>query len=475
MYCNFFGFSEKPFDVTPDPKFLYLSPGHQEMLATLIYGIRERKGFMTIVGEVGTGKTTLLNTVLGRLDEKTSATFIFNTDVTFDEMLTTALVDLGLAKPEEIVPKPAALRRLNDFAIRQLSTGGNVVLLVDEAQNLDRAAMESLRLLSNLETRKHKLIQIVLSGQPELDVKLNQAELRQLAQRISLKRYITPLKEQETYEYIQHRLSMADYNGPALFDRQARKMIWEYSGGVPRKINVLCDNALLIAYSLRQKRIGVSVVEEAIKDLSWSPFSGAREAREQRPVQPTPLSQGKASHSRFAMAASLVFTACVMLFVGLLLGSSRLDLAEIRLLPVWASIRAKIPIQMVRPDSQPVSAKEVAIAEEGALSTLLQERAESGQPTVLEAPRGLQGLDNMPAGPGAQEPLAHPEAIGWVADPGKRRTVVVKTGENLFQIILQSYGRYDGRLLKAVLRENPEIQNPDHITARQVVRLPEEK
>jgi len=187
------------------------------------------------------------------------------------------------------------------------------------------------------------------------------------------------------------------------------------------------------------------------------------------------LSQGKASHSRFAMAASLVLTACVMLFVGLLLGSSRLDLAEIRLLPVWASIRAKIPIQMVRPDSQPVSAKEVAIAEEGALSTLLQERAESGQPTVLEAPRGLQGLDNMPAGPAAQEPLAHPDAIGWVADPGKRRIVIVKTGQNLFQIILQSYGRYDGRLLNAVLRENPEIQNPDHITVRQVVKLPEEK
>jgi len=199
MYCQFFGFAEKPFDVTPDPKFLYLSPGHREILAALIYGIRERRGFITIVGEVGTGKTTLLNTVLGLLDGKTYVASIFNTDVTFDEMLTWILVDLGLAKSEETVTKVQALFRLREFAIRQLSTGGNVVILVDEAQHLDRSVMENLRLLSNLETRKHKLIQIVLAGQPELDVKLSQPELRQLAQRINLRRYITPLGEKKKH------------------------------------------------------------------------------------------------------------------------------------------------------------------------------------------------------------------------------------------------------------------------------------
>jgi len=279
MYCNFFGFSEKPFNVTPDPKFLYLSPSHRETLAALTYGIRERRGFITIVGEVGTGKTTLLNTLLERLDEKTQVGFIFNTDVAFEEMLSMSLLDLGLVKPEELLPKVESVRRLNDFAIRQLSRGGNVVLVVDEAQNLNRSAMESLRLLSNLETPKHKLIQIVLSGQPELDVKLAQPELRQLTQRISLRRYITPLRKKETYEYIQHRLSIAEHNGPALFSRQARKLIWEYSGGVPRKINVLCDNAILIAYALRRKTITAKVIEEAIKDLSWSPFSGSRDAQ----------------------------------------------------------------------------------------------------------------------------------------------------------------------------------------------------
>jgi len=304
MYSAFFGFSQKPFDVTPDPEFLYLSPGHRETLASLIYGIRERRGFITVIGEVGTGKTTLLHALLGRLNGTTSAAFVFNTTMTFDEMLTMVLLDLKLAKPDETLTKVERLRRLNEAARQRLSKGGNVVLLVDEAQNLGRNEMENLRLLSNLETPKHKLIQIVLSGQPELDAKLNQPELRQLAQRIALKRYITPLKKTETFEYVQHRLQIASYNGPPLFNDQAREMIWAYSGGVPRKINVLCDNALLIAYALRRKTIGADVVEEAIRDLSWSPFLNAKEphAQDIRSVHPLltgqdlPVSSGNGSN-----------------------------------------------------------------------------------------------------------------------------------------------------------------------------------
>ena len=225
MYCNFFKFSEKPFDVTPDPKFLYLSLRHQEVLASLIYGIRERRGFVTIVGEVGTGKTTLINTALDRLDDNIRATYVFNSDVTFDEMLRAALIDLGVTRPGESLSKMEMISRLNDFAIQQLSTGGNVAFIVDEAQNLDHRFMESLRLLSNLETHKRKLVQIVLSGQPELDVKLSQPELRQLAQRISLRRFMTPLSKKETYEYIQHRLAIANHKGASLFSRRAQQLI----------------------------------------------------------------------------------------------------------------------------------------------------------------------------------------------------------------------------------------------------------
>jgi len=194
MYRNFYGFSEKPFDVTPDPRFLYLSPACQEVLASLTYGILERRGFIAIIGEAGTGKTTLLNAVLDRLDENTKVALIFFTNLSFDQMLIKALMEFGLAKPEEKLSELEALSRLDDFAIQQIAKGGNVVLIVDEAQVLSNRAMENFRLLSNLETRRHKLIQIVLSGQPELDTKLGQHALRQLAQRISLKRYITPLE-----------------------------------------------------------------------------------------------------------------------------------------------------------------------------------------------------------------------------------------------------------------------------------------
>ena len=193
MYNKFFRFRDKPFEVTPDPKFLYLTRPYQEILSALIYGIRERRGFIAIVGEVGTGKTMMLNAMLDRLGHDTKVAFIFNSDLTFRQMLIMALYDLGLVEPEENLSKVKAIQRLNEFAIEQLERDGHVVIVVDEAQSLSHKTMENLRMLSNLETRKHKLVQIVLCGQPELDAKLSQPGWRQLVQRISLKRYSTNL------------------------------------------------------------------------------------------------------------------------------------------------------------------------------------------------------------------------------------------------------------------------------------------
>lgn len=448
MYCNFFGFSEKPFDVTPDPRFLYLTAGHREMLASVVYGIQERRGFITIVGEVGTGKTTLLNAVLDRLNRKVHVAFIFNTNVTFDEMLTMALLDLKLASGEETLSKVEALSRLKGFAVEKLSQGGNVVLLVDEAQNLEPSAMENVRLLSNLETRKHKLIQIVLSGQPELDVKLSQPELRQLSQRISMRRYITPLSEKETFEYIQHRLNVAAHTGPALFDHRAQQLIWEYSGGVPRKINVLCDNALLIGYALRQKTIDTSVIEEAIRDLSWSPFTSSRETQSGTPVQSDPRLPEKSSHSRFVMAASLVLAACIIFFVGFFFGTSWPNLQVSRLVPLFSKMRVEAPIQDNRPSLG----------------------------TVVEPSLGLRGSDNGPPGKENQARLPNPElSPSAMAESLTRKTraVVVNRGESLSWIILGAYGRYDPATLRDVLRVNPEIDDPDRLMVGQVVNLPE--
>ena len=269
MYRQYYGFSEQPFDITPDPNFLYLSPGHENALRSIIYGIQSRRGIVAIIGEVGTGKTLLLNTALEWLSNKTKVASIINFDMSFDDLLFSASVELGLCRPDEDLKKAETLRRLHQFAQEQVDRGGNVAILVDEAQLLDHSAMENLRLLSNLETQKHKLVQIVMCGQPELETKLNQPDLRQLTQRIGIRRYIDPLAEPETYEYIRHRLTVAGLKRLPIFSTQARNLIWRYSGGIPRKINILCDNALMLGFQLRRKSINNEIVHKTIKDLHW--------------------------------------------------------------------------------------------------------------------------------------------------------------------------------------------------------------
>lgn len=273
MYCNFFGFSDKPFEVTADPKFLYLSPSMQEILTAIIYGIQERRGFITLIGEAGTGKTIILNKVLEQLPATTKVAFIFNTSLTFKQMFLTALIDFGIIKSQKNVSISEAVLLFNKFASSQLAKGGNVALILDEAQNLKQHSLENLRLLSNLETSKHKLVQILLCGQPELDAKLSRPKLRQLAQRISLRRFSKPFNEKETYDYIEHRLAIVNYDGNQLFNPDGLKLIWEYSRGIPRKINTLCDNALLIGYALEKKQIESRIVKEATRDLSKHPHA----------------------------------------------------------------------------------------------------------------------------------------------------------------------------------------------------------
>jgi len=274
MYCEFFGFSEKPFNVTPDPRFLFLTPGHREALASLLYGIRDRRGFIALIGATGTGKTTLLNAAMQQLGQKTKVAFIFNSDLPFMQVMAMILDELGLLRPVRGLNKITALRRLNGLAVSQMAAGGNLAIMVDEAQNLSRVTIENLRLLSNLESHTHKLIQIVLAGQPELEVKLSRSQNRQFAQRISMKRCIDPLAEKDSYKYIQHRLAKAGYNGSALFSRKALQLIWRHSQGVPRRINILCDNVLLNAYGMGQKKIKTLAVAEAIDDLTFNKSNG---------------------------------------------------------------------------------------------------------------------------------------------------------------------------------------------------------
>jgi general secretion pathway protein A len=265
MYCEFYQLRERPFNVTADPKFLYLNARYREALASLQYGISQRKGFITLIGEAGTGKTTLLKKLLDDLDSSTRTVFIFNTNVTFDEILEYIFAEFDL--PVHNGKRLYMLQRLNAFLLEELQQGRNVALLIDEAQDLDQSALEDLRLLSNLETAKEKILQIVLSGQPELGQKLGSPALRQLRQRVAINCRLLPLTREEISEYIQSRLIAAGGADPKLFTRDAEDRIYEISMGIPRLVNVVCDNALVIGYALAKRRIGAEVVTEAAADL----------------------------------------------------------------------------------------------------------------------------------------------------------------------------------------------------------------
>jgi general secretion pathway protein A len=262
MYLTFYGLAEKPFNLTPDPRFLYLSPGHREALAQLQYAIQERKGFMALTGPVGTGKTTLLNALRERLDGLAAVSFVFDSTLPFDGILEYVLEDLGVAKGGQT--QAQRLMALNTFLIERERAGQNTVLVLDEAQNLSAATLEKIRLLSNFETPTSKLLQILLVGQPELRARLRLPELHQLRQRLALRCHISPLGPDDARQYIRKRLRTAGARDLGLFTDPAIARITEHARGIPRVINILCDHSLLFGYAERKRRIDRSLADQAI-------------------------------------------------------------------------------------------------------------------------------------------------------------------------------------------------------------------
>jgi type II secretory pathway predicted ATPase ExeA len=267
MYTGYFGFREKPFGVTPDPRFFYTNPCYQEAYASLLYGIRERRGFVVLTGEIGTGKTTLLRRLMEHGEPNVRFVFVYNTTLTFEELLNFIGDELGL--PTQEAGRLRKIQALNQFLMDELARGRTVVLLIDEAQNLGEEVLENLRLLSNLETASEKLLQIVLVGQPELESKLNRPELRQLKQRIAIQCRLERLDEEEVGPFINYRLGAVGYKGHQLFTPDAVEEIAYYSRGFPRLINILCDNALLIAYATSRKRVTGDIIAEVAGDLRF--------------------------------------------------------------------------------------------------------------------------------------------------------------------------------------------------------------
>lgn len=268
MYESFFGLKEPPFNVTPDPRFIYFSRHHREALSTLHYGIEHRRGFMEISGEIGAGKTTLCRTLLKDLEGRTHTAFIFNPKLSQTELLETIIEDLGITTRGK--RRKDYFDALNRFLLEELEKGMNTVVIIDEAQNLSPKALEQIRLLSNLETTREKLIQIILVGQPELRGLLARPDLAQLRQRITLRYHLPSLSQEETVRYLAHRLQVAGCE-ERLFTPEAVDRIYERSTGIPRLINVLADRALLAGFTQGLRIVETALIDEAQADLEGVP------------------------------------------------------------------------------------------------------------------------------------------------------------------------------------------------------------
>lgn len=375
MYETFFGFKERPFQLVPNPAYLFLGRSHEEALAHLTYAVRQGDGFVEITGEVGTGKTTLCRVFLENLDETVEAAYIFNPMLTPRELLHAVLDELGIEAATDADVK-ALIDRLNVHLMKRRREGRRVILLIDEAQNLSRDVLEQLRLLSNLETRTHKLIQIILVGQPELRDLLGSHELRQLGQRITLSCHLTPFHFRETVDYIRHRIQIASRKPGVRFTRGAYRVIHDYSGGVPRLINIACDRAMLTAYGLNRRKITGRMARTAIRELG-----GRNRRRSSAPTRRQPR------------------TALVLVLVAAIAGAGAVLLLDRRPIRLSFSERREATPVAARPDGTAGSKPEGAETPAMVALESPTEGAETGKDISRPALQPASEASSEPAAP----------------------------------------------------------------------------
>ncbi len=465
MYRAFFGFREKPFNLTPDPKFLYLNASYREALAALHYGVVERKGFVSLIGEAGTGKTTLLRRLLSELPRETRSVLVINPAIGFEEMLRFILTDLG-RPPAAGASKLDMLEVLNEELLATLARGGNVVVLIDEAQDLTIPVLEELRLLSNLETAKEKILQLVLAGQPELDGLLARREIRQLRQRISVSARLRPLARSEVEAYVGARIGAAGGDVRGLFTRGALFRLWWFSAGVPRLVNAACDNALVTAYARGRRTIGWREIGEAMQDLrrqvTWAP-------------------------SRFGRAATLL--AAAVIGGGLALGALALwrdgwaPLARrVGLTPPLATATAapsSTPTEIaptVTAEPTPALAETPpaeAVVPDGSMPSATVTPADVAAST--STPSESAGPEATPVSPIAPSESPHPDgkrARTVDVDPVGAIRIRVNEGDTLTDLAVRYYGNASPRVLALLKAANPWLDDPNVLFAGKLLTLP---
>jgi general secretion pathway protein A len=447
MYAAHFGLRTEPFSLTPDPAFFYLSPDHAESLAGLKIGLENRRGLMLMIAEVGMGKTTLLYSMLDQLDPQVHTAYLSNTRLSFDELLRQALADFGQTAPSR--DRIDLLTALNTFLHERASAGETAALIIDEAQNLDEETFEDLRLLSNYETYTDKLLQIVLVGQPELDVKLARASLRQVTERVAVRCHINPLSQQESLRYLEHRLRVAG-GSTAIFTPTALKLLTWKARGIPRRLNILCHSALLFAYGRGASRVSFREARAAI-----------REKQGRGLVTIAPRRRFTASHSaptdiqpwRIAAAGAAGVAFALGWGSGYIGGRSGSDV------PVSA------PARIVHPNEASAAPTE---GDAGKASVAPPAVADAPSPVPTPAPESRVQVEPIHAGGDTVVAAASapaPEAAAF-------REIVVPRGTSLSALTHQYYGEGGSRLMKRIRELNPQIRNVDEIFAGDRLRLP---
>ena len=429
MYANFYNLKKEPFHITPDPEFLFLSPSHKEALGSIIYGVGHKKGFVLITGEVGVGKTTIVRSYLEDVDRsKLKLIYIFNSNVSFQGLLKTINKELDIIDLTDDTFE--MVNQLHYVLIEEYKKGITVVLIIDEAQNMPVETLENMRMLSNLETSTDKLIQIVFSGQPEFEQILEQKELRQLKQRIAVKATIRPLTAEESRAYIMHRLKKASAENSALFTDEALRRIIKEAHGIPRLINILCENSFITALGYQKKRVTAGVVKEVISD-----FSGKKKGK------------GKGKALKIALASLALILAVLYSY----------SLFTHKVLTI------------------PLGNKPPALANKNPVSLTLEHKTDNTavqpaagrakEPLAEETNTAVQLATSIPKKPLAEETGIHTQSSGPVIK-------VVKAGDTLSRLVADVYGYSNKQLLTLVMESNSSINDANIIMVGDHILFP---
>jgi general secretion pathway protein A len=436
-YAKFYSFSENPFDVTPDPKFFFPSEGHSEALASLLYGITHRKGFVLILGETGIGKTMLIHHLMNTLDAKIKTIIFPHSQIPFEQMLKEMLLKLKL--PLGVETKGFMMHRLYYHLIDCLEQDENVAVIIDEAENIGLDVIEEVRLLANLETSTSKLLQIVLVGRPELGKKLRSEVIRQIKQRIVITCQIKPLTEAESMQYIDHRLKVAGSASAEVFTEEAISLICRSSKGIPQALNILCANALSVGCSLSEQRISAATVKKVRRE------KGILTAEKKA------MNLGSAIKKHLASKIFFIISPLVLLATALFFG--------------WSYVQAIF---------------NTSNAHHSAMPSAIRDTVAASAPEVQRH----DAAENVPVGSGPQVMVPPPEAPKIPASPplatghsnaeiSVKEIVEVKQGMSLYALAYQYYKADDETVIDHILKLNPEIKNPNLIVIGQRIKIPE--